>query len=37
MVQNSSASDVLYVRALAEPFTVSTVPEKTLLVRGGRA
>jgi transaldolase len=28
------ASDVLYVRALAAPFTVNTVPEKTLLAFG---
>jgi transaldolase len=28
------ASDVLYVRALAAPFTVNTLPEKTLLAFG---
>ena len=29
------ASDVLYIKALAAPFTVNTMPEKTLLAFGG--
>jgi transaldolase len=32
--KDPSASDVLYVRALAAPFTVNTMPEKTLLAFG---
>jgi transaldolase len=32
--KDPSASDVLYVRALAAPFTVNTLPEKTLLAFG---
>jgi len=32
--KDPNASDVLYVRALAAPFTVNTVPEKTLLAFG---
>jgi transaldolase len=32
--KDPQASDVLYVRALAAPFTVNTVPEKTLLAFG---
>ncbi len=32
--KDPEASDVLYVRALAAPFTVNTMPEKTLLAFG---
>ena len=32
--KDASASDVLYARALAAPFTVNTMPEKTLLAFG---
>jgi transaldolase len=32
--KDPEASDVLYVRALAAPFTVNTLPEKTLLAFG---
>jgi len=32
--KDPAASDVLYVRALAAPFTVNTMPEKTLLAFG---
>src|SRR6266545_4466628 len=32
--KDPTASDVLYVRALAAPFTVNTMPEKTLLAFG---
>lgn len=32
--KDASASDVLYVRALAAPFTINTMPEKTLLAFG---
>jgi transaldolase len=32
--KDASASDVLYVRALAAPFTINTIPEKTLLAFG---
>jgi transaldolase len=32
--KDPDASDVLYVRALAAPFTVNTLPEKTLLAFG---
>jgi transaldolase len=32
--KDAQASDVLYVRALAAPLTVNTVPEKTLLAFG---
>jgi transaldolase len=32
--KDPAASDVLYVRALAAPFTVNTLPEKTLLAFG---
>jgi len=32
--KDPQASDVLYVRALAAPFTVNTMPEKTLLAFG---
>jgi transaldolase len=32
--KDEQASDVLYVRALAAPFTVNTMPEKTLLAFG---
>jgi transaldolase len=32
--KDPSASDMLYVRALAAPFTVNTMPEKTLLAFG---
>jgi transaldolase len=32
--KDPKASDVLYVRALAAPFTVNTMPEKTLLAFG---
>jgi transaldolase len=32
--KDPDASDVLYVRALAAPFTVNTMPEKTLLALG---
>jgi transaldolase len=32
--KDPNASDVLYVRALAAPFTVNTMPEKTLLAFG---
>jgi transaldolase len=32
--KDPGASDVLYVRALAAPFTVNTMPEKTLLAFG---
>jgi transaldolase len=29
--KNPAASDVLYIKALAAPFTVNTIPDKTLL------
>jgi transaldolase len=32
--KDPTASDVLYVRALAAPFTINTMPEKTLLAFG---
>jgi transaldolase len=32
--KDKQASDVLYVRALAAPFTINTMPEKTLLAFG---
>ena len=32
--KDRAASDVLYVRALAAPFTINTMPEKTLLAFG---